>query len=459
MTLPRLEAAPTPEQRPYGPSGAQKTIMACRDHEVIVVGPADTGKTRTIFEKIHRALENYAGARILYARKTRASCTDTGLVTYEDRVLPPGHYLRKGAKRDQRHSYRYQNGSELVIGGLDDMEKHRSSEYDWVYIQECSEATEDDWENLLRAVSGRAGVLPYSQLIGDMNPEDPMHWAHQRCDNGIATEIFVAHRDNPSMNAQRLDALKRMTGARRQRFYEGKRVVDTEGSYFGMLINQAREDGRVLSLPPDPALPVYVSWDFGVSDFTTLCFFQINRGQSSWIDYYEWSGEGLDYYARVLQAKMLRHRYTYGAMIYPHDAEARVQAETAETRKERLEKLLPGIRSIVVPRVNDISDRIEASRALLAVLKIDASRWRKVPGQEPDATARNTAQGLQRLLMYRRPYNKATGTYGSQPKHDEASHTADAFGTFAQARDKLSAGGIRTPDPTRQTPSYARSWR
>jgi hypothetical protein len=160
MTLPHLATAPTADHRLYAPAGAQKTIMGCRDREVIVVGPADTGKTRTIFEKIHRALECYPGARVLYARKTRASCTDTGLVTFEDRVLPPGHYLRKGPKRDQRHAYKYDNGSELVVGGLDDMEKHRSSEYDWVYVQEVSEATEDDWENLLRATSGRAGVLP-----------------------------------------------------------------------------------------------------------------------------------------------------------------------------------------------------------------------------------------------------------------------------------------------------------
>lgn len=456
MTLPLLEAAPTPEQRPYGPRGAQKTILACRDPEVIVVGPADTGKTRTIFEKLHRALETYPGARILYARKTRASCTDTGLVTYEDRVLPPGHYLRKGPKRDQRHSYRYENGSELVVGGLDDMEKHRSSEYDWVYVQECSEATEDDWENLLRATSGRAGVLPYHQLIGDMNPEDPLHWAHQRCDRGAATEIYVTHRDNPSMTAGRLDALSRMTGVRRLRFFEGKRVTDTEGSYYGALLNAARAEGRILTLPPDPALPVYVAWDFGVSDFTALWFCQVNRGQPYAIDYYEWSGEGLAYYARVLQQKAARYNYVYGAMIYPHDVEARVQAEEAETRKQKLERLLPGIRSVVVPRVNDIADRIESSRALIGRLLFDSSRQQVRAGEDPDPLARNTAQGIQRLLMYRKPYNPHTGTYGTQPKHDEASHAADAFGCFAQAVEKQLIGPRR--DWNRAATTEAAPW-
>lgn len=456
MTLPRLATAPTPEYRPYGPQGAQKTIMGCRDREVIVVGPADTGKTRTIFEKIHRALENYPGARILYARKTRASCTETGLVTYEDRVLPPGHYLRKGPKRDQRHSYRYENGSELVVGGLDDMEKHRSSEYDWVYIQEMSEATEDDWENLLRATSGRAGVLPYPQLIGDMNPEDPMHWAHQRCDKGIATEIEVRHNDNPSITEERLDSLRRMTGARRQRFYEGRRVTDVEGSYYGKLLHDAEEQGRMLLLPPDPALPTYVSWDFGISDLTVLWFFQINRGRPAAIDYYEWNGEGLDYYARVLQQKAARYRYTYGAMVYPHDVEARQQAEKAETRLEVLERLLPGIKTVVVPRVHDISDRIQASRDMIGAMLLDNSRPAWTPDGEIDDMARNTAKGIQRLLMYKRPYNKNTGTYGAGPKHDEASHAADAFGTFAQGRAlvEVKLPAFAAPKPYR--PGWAR---
>jgi hypothetical protein len=38
--------------------------------------------------------------------------------------------------------------------------------------------------------------------------------------------------------------------------------------------------------------------------------------------------------------------------------------------------------------------------------------------------------------MYRRPYNANTGTYGPNPKHDEASHAADSYGCFAQALEK-----------------------
>jgi phage terminase large subunit len=228
-----------------------------------------------------------------------------------------------------------------------------------------------------------------------------------------------------------------MTGARKERFYHGRRVVDVQGSYYGALLHEAEEQGRILLLPPDPALPVYVSWDFGVSDFTVLWFFQVNRGRPAAIDYYEFSGEGLGYYAQVLLRKAARYRYSYGAMVYPHDVQARQQAEVAETRLEVLRRLLPGIRAVVVPRVDDVMDRVQASRDLIGAMLLDNSRAGKTGDGEADDEARNTQKGIQRLLMYKRPYNEKTGTYGAQPKHDEASHAADAFGTFAQGRVSL----------------------
>ena len=314
------------------------------------------------------------------------------------------------------------------------IENLRSSEYDWIYVQECTETTEDVWENLLRACSGRAGVLPYPQLLGDCNPEHPLHWVHQRCDRGLATEIEVRHEDNPSLTDERLDALARMTGARRQRFYLGRRVVDTEASYYGRLLLEAEEAGRVLPLAPDPRLPVHTSWDLGVSDFTAIWFWQVNGPQRWAIDYYEMSGEGLRHYAQVLQRKAQRFGYVLGTLYLPHDVEARVQAETAETRHDVLKRLLPGLRTVVVPRVNDLADRIEASRNLIPVTWFDNHRA-PTQGEEPDHEARNTAKGFQRLLMYKRGYNQALGTFLHRPKHNEASHAADAFGTFAQGYD------------------------
>ena len=102
-------------------------------------------------------------------------------------------------------------------------------------------------------------------------------------------------------------------------------------------------------------------------------------------------------------------------------------AASSETRLEILTKLMPGQRFYVVAQVRDVADRIEATRAILPRCHFDQH---KAPPDQPEQ--RNTAQGVQRLLGYKRAVSEALGTFLRQPKHDEASHAADAFGTFAQ---------------------------
>src|SRR6185503_15522316 len=122
-----------PGQRPYTPYGAAETLLYCRDNELILEGPADTGKSRACLEKLHICMSKYPRSRALMVRKTRASLTDSAMVTYEERVLPEASPIKHGPDRSHRHSYKYSNGSEIVLGGLsntEDINKVMSMEYD-----------------------------------------------------------------------------------------------------------------------------------------------------------------------------------------------------------------------------------------------------------------------------------------------------------------------------------------
>jgi hypothetical protein len=425
----RLASSPDKLARDYTPHGAAAQLFDSRDHrEVVLVGPADTGKSRACLELLHRDALAHPHSRQLIARATRESLTQTALVTFETKVLPAG--VLGGATSDkpirfngQRQQYEYPNGAIVAVAGLDDPEKSYSAEYDRIYVQEANGLTLDDWESLLRALR-HAVIPPRGQLIADMHPQYELHWLHQRCDAGIALELEARHEDNPSLTEERLDVLRAMTGTRRQRLYLGKRVADVEGSYYGALLEEARATGRVVrGLLIDPIPPVYTSWDLGIEDFTTIWFWQVHGRERSVIDYYEMSGEGLAHYAGVL----MRKGYTYGAHYLPHDIEARVQAETADTKLDIMRRLLPGHKLVVVKRVQDISDRVEAARALIPLCRFDSSL---APEDNPEA--RNTGKGLQRLIAYKRERNDRLGTFLARPRHDEASHAADAFGTFAQ---------------------------
>ncbi len=213
----------------YRPQGAARELFYAREAEVLLSGPAGTGKSRACLEKLHLCALKYPGARGLIVRKTRASLTESALVTFEERVLPPGSALAQGAGRAGRHAYRYPNGSEIVVAGIDRPSRVMSTEFDLIYVQEAIELAEEDWEALLTRL--RNGVLPYQQLFADTNPSTPAHWLKQRANTGRVRLLESRHEDNPTVTAAYLATLDRLTGARYHRLRWG-RWMQAEGAVY-----------------------------------------------------------------------------------------------------------------------------------------------------------------------------------------------------------------------------------
>lgn len=208
-----------PEQRPYQPFGGALSLFYCRDREVLFEGPSGTGKTRGVLEKVHYLSCKYPNIRVLLVRKTRTSMTDSVLVTYEEKVLPAGSSIKDGPKREQRHAYRYPNGTEIVIGGMEKADRIMSTEFDLICSFESHELSEDDAEKLTTRL--RNNVMPFQQYISDTNPGPPTHWLNRRANSGRMTRILSRHEDNPSVTKEYLATLDALTGARYLRLRKG----------------------------------------------------------------------------------------------------------------------------------------------------------------------------------------------------------------------------------------------
>lgn len=218
--------------RPYKPYGAARTLLYCKDPEILIEGPAGTGKSRAVLEKIFIVANKYDGCRIAIARETRKSLTSTILVTWEELVVPQGHPVLKGARREQRSIYRFPNGSEIVCCGLDDPDKIMSGEFDLIYVAEATDTQEDTVEKLTTRL--RWNRLPYQQLILDCNPAHPLHWLNLRFHRPGKTRLLSRHEDNPTVTEQYLNVLRDLTGHRRARLFEGLWVA-AEGARWPTL--------------------------------------------------------------------------------------------------------------------------------------------------------------------------------------------------------------------------------
>lgn len=180
--------------RPYEPFGNSLKLLYSKDPEVLMCGPAGTGKSRTCLEKLHLCASKYPEMRGLMVRKTRESLTQSAMVTFEKFVVPPNGQVRF---RTAEQEYRYSNGSVVVVGGMDKASKVLSSDYDMIYVQEATELEEEDYETLI--TRARLGIMPYNQIISDCNPNVPYHWLKKRSDSGKIRLVPSVHEDNPTL--------------------------------------------------------------------------------------------------------------------------------------------------------------------------------------------------------------------------------------------------------------------
>ncbi len=225
----------------YEPRGASAELFRHHEPEVVVSGPAGTGKTYGALWRLHLAALKYPGMRAIIVRKTLESLTASALVTFQNRVLSSGSYGVRpfGGSKLKPAGFQYPNRSELLIGGLDKPEKVMSQEYDLIYVNEVTELTLEDWESL--TTRARYGVLPYQQVFGDCNPQGPGHWLYKRAQSSKTTMLFSVHQDNPALfdpvlgwtaaGKAYLSRLDSLTGFRRDRLLLGQWTA-AEGAVY-----------------------------------------------------------------------------------------------------------------------------------------------------------------------------------------------------------------------------------
>ncbi len=259
--------------------------------EALFSGPSGTGKSVFVLNWLLYCAERWPGMRGLVVRRTRASLTQSTLVSWEDRVLPVGHPCLKGPMRRYRESYAFPSGSEIVVGGLDsnDTDRVLSSEYDVIFVEEATELAESAWNTLITRL--RNAVMPFQQIIGCCNPNAPTHWLKVRADSGRVQHFVTRHQDNPSLYDQRAgrrtasgeqyigEILEGLTGLERERLLLG-RWAGAEG----LVYSDFDPLTHVVSPFPIPnSWPRVLSIDFGYENPFVCQFWAIDSDKRMYL--------------------------------------------------------------------------------------------------------------------------------------------------------------------------------
>jgi PBSX family phage terminase large subunit len=220
--------------------GGARELWTGVESEAILHGPAETGKTRSVSEMLFWLCETWPGLRVLVVRKTRKSLSESFMNTFEELVLPKDHpIVQNPVARSHREAYVFPNGSRIILGSLENPTAFFSLEADYIFVEECTEIQESDWEFFFRAIRYKTIPHPHgpdpvtgqprylNRLIGTCNPDSEHHWIMRRSKRRDAQGrpflrlIQSRHEDNPTFSEQSKQRLSRMTGVRYKRLALG----------------------------------------------------------------------------------------------------------------------------------------------------------------------------------------------------------------------------------------------
>ncbi len=235
--------APLDSKVGYQPRGAAIQLWNCKDSEVVISGPAETGKTLAALHKLDALMWKYPGASSVIARKVYKDLHGSVIQTFQKKVLMKNSPVRPYGGEQRPERYIYPNGSVIWLAGMDNPGKVLSSEHDVIYCNQLEEFKENDWEMMKTRTTGRAGHMPHPQNIGDCNPGGSKHWILERAKKGTLKLLMSVHQDNPMLfddagnlteqGKRTMEILNQLTGIRKERLLYG-RWVTAEGTVYDM---------------------------------------------------------------------------------------------------------------------------------------------------------------------------------------------------------------------------------
>lgn len=213
----------------YTPRGAALDFMYDHSPELILSGPAETGKTLAACWKAHTIACKYPKSQGALIRKTGVSIAGTVFLTMKRVIAGAPVEVYGGDNKPEKLIY--SNGSVIWIGGMDKPDKVLSGERDFIQVCQAEELAVEDWEVMTTRTTGRGAVYPYPQIFGDCNPSGSKHWILGREKAGSIKILRSLHTDNPTLytgNGQiteqgirTMSRLSALTGVRRKRLLEG----------------------------------------------------------------------------------------------------------------------------------------------------------------------------------------------------------------------------------------------
>jgi len=289
---------------------------------------------------------------------------------------------------------------------------------DVLWVTEAEPIPEPTWEVLIPTIRRDPPFGPFgqgSEVWIDFTSYTYQHWVLDPPEGTVVIECN--YEDNPwfpDILRKQMEEMKRKDPDSWRTIWGGKTRRTVKGSIYFRELDAAINEGRIsANIGYIKGRPVIVTVDLGKRDMTSLVFWQQIGTEHHAVHHYANAGHDWPHFLKYIQDT----GFMIGGIWLPHDARQDKQNITATPyRQTLLAYPQEGIVRCEKAAVQSVSIRINSTRTLFPRIYI---------------SEKGCPNLLTSLPRYRYGVNMQTGQKTSTPVHDDSSHDADAFGSYA----------------------------
>ena len=326
--------------------------------------------------------------------------------------------IRKELPGDDGHFY-FQGMNDLTADNIKSLEDYRIA-----WFEEAQNSTANTLKVLRPTIRAKG-----SQLIFTWNPKFPDDAIEELC-NDLRNEpdtlvIHVNYTDNPFLT----DEVKREIEIDRAKYPDdfphiwlGEYDTSFHGHYYAQLLEEAKAQGRITSVPRKAGVDTIAVWDLGRADATAIWVAQVVGLQVRIIDHIADNFKYLDYFA-----DWIKENDYNGLQVLPHDAahERLAKEGSAGSIQEQLRTL--GLTNSIIQKAGSLDATRKLAKNLIREAWFDEGKCR---------------DGLQ-ALRHEKSEKDKQGRWRETHEHDSAA----AFRYMAMYLNKTPPVINNKPDP------------
>lgn len=238
-----------------------------RDYDTrfcVFYGGAGSGKSYFVVQKLILKILQYK-RKVLVVRKVQATIKDSIWALFLRLLYQMPQVIKSINKSD--FTIELINGSIIIFKGMDDSEKVKSIEgITDIVVEEASELTEDDFDQLNLRLRAKCGMLQIHLMF---NPVSKANWVYKRFfADGTPPDTVIVHttyKDNPHLPKEYIDSLLRLERTNPAYF---KIYVLGDFATLDKLVFPVKTV-RIISDDEVKGLPFWIGMDFGYTNDPT----------------------------------------------------------------------------------------------------------------------------------------------------------------------------------------------